>query len=87
MDYPHWLIVAGAALVAIGLIGLAFRRNRNVETNHEPTETMANAERDGRDFERRHPSHLAIAPASSSALKFLGPPTTGVDAVQQGDSR
>ena len=24
MDYPHWLIVAGAALLAIGLIGLAF---------------------------------------------------------------
>jgi hypothetical protein len=49
MDYPHWLIVAGAALVAIGLIGLAFRRNRNVETNHEPTEMVANAKRDGRD--------------------------------------
>jgi hypothetical protein len=49
MDYPYWLIVAGAALVAIGLIGLAFRRNGNVETNHEPTEMMANVKRDGRD--------------------------------------
>ena len=49
MDYPYWLIVAGAALVAIGLIGLAFRRNGNVETNHEPMEMMANVKRDGRD--------------------------------------
>jgi hypothetical protein len=29
MQYPHWLMVAGAVLVAIGFIGLAFRRNRD----------------------------------------------------------
>ena len=26
MEYPHWLMVAGAILVVLGLVGLAFRR-------------------------------------------------------------
>ena len=26
MEYPHWLIVAGAILVVLGLVGLAFRK-------------------------------------------------------------
>ena len=26
MEYPHWLIVAGAILVVFGFIGLAFRQ-------------------------------------------------------------
>ena len=26
MEYPHWLIVAGATLVVFGIIGLAFRQ-------------------------------------------------------------
>ena len=47
--YPYWLIIAGAVLVAIGFIGLALRRNRNVEPNHEPTEMTANGKRDERD--------------------------------------
>ena len=49
MQYPHWLMVAGAVLVAIGFIGLAFRRNRDGEPNHEPMEMKANGKRDGRD--------------------------------------
>jgi hypothetical protein len=28
MQYPHWLMVAGAAFVVLGFIGFAFRRNR-----------------------------------------------------------
>jgi hypothetical protein len=31
LEYPHWLMVAGAALVVFGFIGFAFRKNRNVE--------------------------------------------------------
>jgi hypothetical protein len=42
MQYPHWLMVAGAVLVVLGFIGFAFRQNRNVEPDHEPTETEAN---------------------------------------------
>jgi LPXTG-motif cell wall-anchored protein len=49
MEYPHWLIVAGAVLVAIGFIGLAFRRKKDVEPNREPTEMNANWKRDGLD--------------------------------------
>jgi LPXTG-motif cell wall-anchored protein len=26
MEFPHWLMVAGAVLVTIGSIGVAFRR-------------------------------------------------------------
>jgi DNA-directed RNA polymerase alpha subunit len=33
MQYPHWLMVAGAVLVVVGFIGLAFRKN-----NGEPAE-------------------------------------------------
>jgi hypothetical protein len=43
MEYPHWLIVAGAVLVAIGFIGLAFSRNRDVEP--EPTEKIEDGKR------------------------------------------
>ena len=31
--YPHWMMMAGAILVALGFIGLAFRQNRNPEVN------------------------------------------------------
>ena len=36
LQYPHWMIVAGAILVAAGFIGLAFHRNRN-GTDNEPS--------------------------------------------------
>jgi LPXTG-motif cell wall-anchored protein len=29
MNYAHWMMVIGAALVVIGFIGYAFRKNRN----------------------------------------------------------
>ncbi len=28
-EYQHWMMMAGAILVAFGFIGLAFHRNRN----------------------------------------------------------
>lgn len=31
MQYPHWLMVAGAVLVVLGFVGFAFQRNRNGE--------------------------------------------------------
>jgi hypothetical protein len=27
MEYPHWLMVAGAVLVVLGFVGFAFRQN------------------------------------------------------------
>jgi hypothetical protein len=29
MQYPHWVMVAGAVLVVLGFIGFAFSQNRN----------------------------------------------------------
>jgi hypothetical protein len=29
MQYPHWLMIAGATLVVVGFIGFAFSKNRN----------------------------------------------------------
>lgn len=49
MGYPHWLIVAGAVLVVVGLIGLAFSLNRKVEPDLEPTDMKAEGKRDGLD--------------------------------------
>jgi len=41
-EYPHWMMMAGAILVAVGFIGLAFHRNRIVEPDHKPPEMKAN---------------------------------------------
>jgi hypothetical protein len=35
MQYPHWLMVAGAVLVVVGFIGFAFQKNA------EPAEEQA----------------------------------------------
>src|SRR6266404_262481 len=35
MEYPHWMMMAGAILVAVGFTGLAIHRNRNVETDQK----------------------------------------------------
>ena len=41
MEYPHWLMVAGAVLVVLGFIGFAFSKNIDVERDHEPPEMKA----------------------------------------------
>ncbi len=42
MEYPHYLMIAGAILVAFGFIGFAFGKNRNAEPDHQPPEVKAN---------------------------------------------
>jgi hypothetical protein len=39
INLPHWLMIAGAILVALGFLGLVFTRNRQAATNpdSEPT--------------------------------------------------
>jgi hypothetical protein len=32
IELPHWLMIGGAILTAIGFVGLAFTRNREVAT-------------------------------------------------------
>ena len=35
LAYPHWLMIAGIFLIAFGLVGLAFRRNRDTSPSEE----------------------------------------------------
>ena len=59
MEYPHWLIVAGAILIVFGIIGLAFSRrpppveftevaNRNEQDRSELKPEIAQANRKAR---------------------------------------
>ena len=32
MEYPYWMMVVGAVLVALGFIGVAFKRKRGRDT-------------------------------------------------------
>jgi LPXTG-motif cell wall-anchored protein len=43
MEYPHWIMVAGAILVALGFIGLVFRKNRNGPVNESSRVRETNA--------------------------------------------
>jgi len=36
MELPHWLMIAGAILVAVGFLGLAFARNKEAAMNPHP---------------------------------------------------
>jgi hypothetical protein len=50
MQYPHWLMIGGAVLVALGFIGFAFCQNKNVvEPDHDATEmkTQGNNQKGG----------------------------------------
>jgi len=33
IELPHWLMIVGAILIAMGFVGLAFTRNKEVATN------------------------------------------------------
>jgi hypothetical protein len=37
LQVPHWLIIVGAALVVVGLIGLAINPRRRADTQSEPS--------------------------------------------------
>jgi hypothetical protein len=36
IELPHWLMIGGAILTAIGFLGLALVRNKEVATTHDP---------------------------------------------------
>jgi hypothetical protein len=46
MQFPHWMMVAGAVLVTLGFIGFAFSNNRNLKPDRAPTEMKAKEEND-----------------------------------------
>ena len=44
MQYPHWMMVAGAVLVVVGFVGFAFRNNKAALDNNDVEQTSANDE-------------------------------------------
>jgi hypothetical protein len=64
MEYPHWLMVAGAVLVVLGFIGFAFRQNSNAEPDHEPAENEGEGEMTERKPEPSRPPFLSQPPPS-----------------------
>jgi hypothetical protein len=77
MEYPHWLIVAGAVLLMLGFFGLALRQ-RGVEadpsdkaTDQEPSEPEAVLtqeevyERTAKEKRRARWADKSAAPSSS----------------------
>jgi hypothetical protein len=46
LEYPHWLMIAGALLLMLGFIGLALRRRGSepdaIASDEEPSEPGAN---------------------------------------------
>jgi len=71
MEYPHWLMVAGAVLVVAGFIGLAFRQNRTVEPDHQPTENEGEQEMTERKPEPSRPPF----PSRPTELPRQAPPS------------
>ena len=55
MEYPHWLIVAGALLLMLGFVGLALRQRgveaepNDVANDQEPPETQTELAHQGVD--------------------------------------
>ncbi len=63
MEYPHWLMIAGAALVVVGFIGFAFHKNKNPEpdentleqaTTLDPIQAALEAEMKTREMSNRN---------------------------------
>jgi hypothetical protein len=44
MQYPHWMMVAGAALVVVGFVGFAFRRNNAASDEDDAEKTSPTEE-------------------------------------------
>ncbi len=40
MQYPHWMIVGGAILVVIGLVGMFRRNGDGVQDDEQPQEVI-----------------------------------------------
>ncbi|MBR1210304.1 hypothetical protein [Bradyrhizobium sp. JYMT SZCCT0180] len=41
---PHWLMIAGAALIAMGSLGLVFRRSTQAASDPDPVPTASRPE-------------------------------------------
>jgi hypothetical protein len=91
MEYPHWMMVAGALLVVAGFIGLGFSwyMNRapaedNLHPAAPPNSSVAGMAKEGEDMSAREPSaglwvswYMNRAPAENN-LHPAAPPNSSV---------
>ena len=81
MEYPHWLMVAGALLVVAGFLGLGFSRYMNrapAEDNLQPA-AAPNPSVEEEEMSARHSSAELWKPEDDDrlrALSALGPPVS-----------
>ncbi len=73
-EYPHWMMMAGAILVALGFIGLAFHRHRYVEHDDQPDEMKANGKRESGKTARAGRNGGEAVRDSPQASSRTGPP-------------
>jgi hypothetical protein len=72
MEYPHWLMVAGALLVVAGFIGLGFSRYMNpaAENNLHPA-AAPNSSVEEEEVSARHSSAGLWKPADDDQLREM----------------
>ena len=78
MEYPHWLMIAGAWLVVAGFIGLGFSRYMNrapAEDNLHPAAPPPNStvagRAEGEEMSARHSSAGLWKPADDDQLREM----------------
>src|SRR4029453_13678411 len=87
MEYPHWMMVAGAWLVVAGFIGLGFRWYMNrapAKDNLQPA-AAPNPSVEEEEMSARHSSAELWKPEDDDrlrALSALGPPVSSSPPVR-----
>ncbi len=74
MEYPYWLMVAGACLVVAGFIGLGISRYMNrapAEDNQHPNSSVAGMAEEGEEMGDRHSSAGLWKPEDDGQLREL----------------
>ena len=74
MEYPYWLMVAGACLVVAGFIGLGISRYMNrapAEDNQHPNSSVAGMAEEGEEMGDRHSSAGLWKPEDDDQLREL----------------
>jgi hypothetical protein len=83
MQYPHWLMITGAVLVVVGIIGFAFRKNGPV-SHVDPEQTVPTEEPISAQPEPRHQTEgqgkMTTAFSRVFALEVDGRPTLTFEA-------
>jgi hypothetical protein len=77
LEYPHWLMAAGACLVVVGFVGLGISRNRNLEPAEDnlhpaaPPNSSVAGGAEGEETSARHSSAGLWKPEDDDRLRTL----------------